>query len=134
MGAPLVKSKKFGLKHPLARARGLGSAHEGLHHWISQRVTAVLLLPLTVWLCWSMVGIAHMDHATFVAWLSQPWNTILMVLTVGTMFYHAVLGNQVVIEDYIHTEGLMIAKMLAMRFVYLIAGIACIYAILKVAL
>ena len=134
MTAPLVKSKKFGLKDPMVRARGLGSAHAGLHHWISQRVTAVLLLPLTLWLCWSMVGIVHMDYTAFTVWLREPWNTILMLLTVATMFYHAVLGNQVVIEDYIHTEAFLIIKMLAMRFVFLIAAIASIYAILKVAL
>jgi succinate dehydrogenase / fumarate reductase membrane anchor subunit len=134
MAAPLVKWKKFGLKDPMVRARGLGSAHEGLHHWTMQRITAILLIPLMLWLCWSIVGLVHADHGQFSTWLARPWNTILMITTVITMFYHATLGNQVVIEDYIHSEAFMLVKLISMRVVMFIACVACIYAILKVAL
>lgn len=134
MAAPLVKWKEFGFKTPMARAKNLGSAHAGAHHWIAQRVTAILLLPLTFWLCWSIVGLVHADHAAFVFWLARPWNAILMIVTVITMFYHAALGCQVVIEDYIHSQAFMIAKLISMRVVLFITCVACIFAILKVAL
>ncbi len=134
MTAPLIKSKQFGLKTPMARAKGLGSAHDGLHHWIMQRVTAVLLLPLVVWLCWSVVTLAHADHAAAFAWLQQPLNAILMIVSVISLFYHAALGSQVVIEDYIHGEAFKIIKLVTMKIVLFATCIACIFAILKVAL
>jgi succinate dehydrogenase / fumarate reductase membrane anchor subunit len=134
MKASLIKWHKGGLKNPLARARNLGSAHEGLHHWMAQRISAVLLLPLIFWLCWSVVGLAHADHATFVAWLAQPCHAILMIVTIVTLFYHAALGCQVVIEDYIHTEWFKIAKLVSMKIVLGVTCVACLYAVLKVAL
>lgn len=134
MKASLIKWHKGGLKNPMARARNLGSAHDGLHHWIAQRISAIALIPLTYWLCWSVVGLVHADHATAVAWLAKPCNTILMIMTVLTMFYHAILGCQVVIEDYLHTEWFKIAKLISMKAVLYTACVASIYAILKVAL
>lgn len=134
MKASLIKWHKGGLKNPMARARNLGSAHEGLHHWIAQRISAIVLIPLTYWLCWSAIGLVHADHAAVAAWLAQPCNTILMIMTVITMFYHAILGCQVVIEDYLHTEWFKIAKLVSMKIVLFTACVACLYAILKVAL
>jgi len=134
MRASLVKWNKGGLKNPMARARGLGSAHEGLHHWIMQRVTAVLALPLLIWLGFSIVSLIDADQAAFAAWLSLPWNAVLMILTVITFFYHAILGCQVVIEDYIHNEGFKLFKMLCMKIVLSTAAVVCIFSILKVAL
>lgn len=134
MVASLIKWSKGGLKNPMARARGLGSAHDGLHHWIMQRVTAVLLLPLTIWLACSIVNLIDADQAAFVAWLALPWNAVLMILSVMTFFYHAMLGCQVIIEDYIHNEAFKIFKLLSMQIVLFAAGLLCIFSILKVAL
>lgn len=134
MKASLIKWHKGGLKNPMARARNLGSAHEGLHHWIMQRITAILLLPLIYWMAWSAIGLAHADYATVVAWLSQPCNTILMILSIVALFYHAALGCQVIIEDYLHTEWFKIAKLVSMKIVLFAGCVACIYAVLKVAL
>lgn len=134
MVASLIKWSKGGLKNPMARARRLGSAHEGLHHWIMQRVTAVLALPLMIWLAWSIIGLIDADYFTFVTWLALPWNAVLMILTVITFFYHAILGCQVVIEDYIHHEGFKIFKLISMKVVLYATAIACIFSILKVAL
>lgn len=134
MGAPLIKWKPYGLKHPLSRAHNLGSAHHGVHHWIAQRLTAVLLIPLQLWLAYAVVHAVHTDYTGFIVWLSQPWNTILMILTVFTMFYHAILGCQVVIEDYIHNEAFKLLKLYGMKIVLITIGLVCVYSILKVAL
>ncbi len=134
MGAPLIKWKAYGLKHPMSRARNLGSAHHGVNHWIAQRLTAVLLIPLQIWLACSIVHLVDADYAGFVAWLSQPWNTVLMILTVFTLFYHAILGCQVVIEDYIHNEAFKLFKLYGMKVVLITVGVVCVYSILKVAL
>lgn len=134
MKASLVKSQSGGLKNPLTRARGLGPAHGGLHHWIAQRVTAVASIPLMVWLAWSIIGLVHADHAVFIAWLAKPINAVLMILCIVTFFYHSILGNQVVIEDYIHNEGFKIIKLVAMKLLLIAAAVASLYAVLKVAL
>ncbi|MCB1538354.1 MAG: succinate dehydrogenase, hydrophobic membrane anchor protein [Rhodospirillales bacterium] len=134
MGAPLIKWKSYGLKNPMARATGLGSAHAGVHHWMALRMTAVALIPLTLWLSWAVVHIARMDYAAFVAWLQTPVNAILMLLTVLVMFMQAALGAQVIIEDYLHNEGLKFVKMAGMKLVLTATCVACLFAILKVAL
>lgn len=134
MGASLIKWNKGGLKTPMARARGLGSAHEGLHHWIMQRVTAVLALPLTLWLCWSVVHLVDADQLAFTTWLALPWNAVLMILTIITFFYHAILGCQVIIEDYIHGEWYRYVKLAATKIILYATGILCIFSVLKVAL
>lgn len=132
--ASLIKWTKGGLKNPMARARGLGVAHGALHHWVMQRMTAVLALPLTVWLCFSMIHLAHADHAAVVAWLSKPCSAIMMILSIITFFYHATLGCQVVIEDYMHNEALKFAKLIALKIVLFGMAVACIFAVLKIAL
>lgn len=132
--ASLIKWHKGGLKNPMARARGLGSAHHGSHHWIIQRVTAIAALPLTFWLCWSVIGLINADHATFIAWLAQPCNAVLMILTVITFVWHAMLGCQVVIEDYLHSEWFKIVKLIAMKVALFALAVACVFAILKIAL
>lgn len=130
----LLKWEKGGLKSPLARARGLGSAKDGVEHWIAQRVTSVANIPLTLWLLFSLFDGVGTDYETFVAWLSLPWNAVLMILLVISSFYHAYLGAQVVIEDYVHNEAFKIIKLLGQKFYFLAAGITCIFCVLKIAL
>jgi len=130
----LIKSHKGGLKVPLTQARGLGAAHQGVHHWIAQRMTAIVSIPLLFWLAWSIIGLVHADHATFVAWLAKPCNAILMILTCVTFIWHAALGCQVVVEDYLHSEWFKIAKLIAMKVVLFVLAVACVFAVLKVAL
>lgn len=103
------------LKHPLARARGLGSAQSGVHHWIAQRATAVLLVVLVPWSAYAvsvLAGAAHADAAAFVA---RPWNATLTILLVLTVLYHTMLGLQVVIEDYVHQRALELTLHFAVR-------------------
>jgi len=122
------------LRTPVARARGLGSAKEGLHHWWVQRVTAVALIPLTIWFVASIVGLVGADHGAVSAWISNPVVAVLMALLVSAVLYHAQLGMQVVYEDYIHTHWLKIAADVGTKLVSVALAATMIFAILKIAL
>lgn len=121
------------LRSPLARVRGLGSAKDGVGHWWAQRVTACALVLLILWFVLSMLTIARADYVVFKAWISTPINTTLMVLTLFTAFYHAMLGLQVVIEDYIHEEANKLVALLAMKFVLIFLGTSAVLAVLRCA-
>jgi succinate dehydrogenase / fumarate reductase membrane anchor subunit len=121
------------LRTPLGRARGLGAAKEGVGHWWVQRVTAVALVPLIFWFVASIIGLIGADHASFVAWIRHPLNTILMVLLVGVGFHHLQLGLQVVIEDYVHNEAARIASIITMKFAAALVALAGIFSVLKIA-
>ncbi len=122
------------LRSPLGRVRGLGSARDGTAHWWAQRVTAVALVPLTVWFVAALAANTGADHAAFAAWMGNPPVAIAMLLLVLAGFHHAQLGLQVVIEDYVHAEWLKIASILAVKFAAVALGIAAAFAILKLAL
>tara|TARA_B100001750_G_C15440143_1_gene563116 strand:- start:434 stop:838 length:405 start_codon:yes stop_codon:yes gene_type:complete len=131
----LLKWEKTGLKTPLARARGLGAAKSGVHHWMMQRMTAISNLVLGLWLLYSLVTNADLQYvAGAESWLANPVNAIGMILFVISSFYHAVLGCQVIIEDYVHNEGFKIFKLVGQRLIFLAMAIACIFSILQVAL
>lgn len=119
-------------RSPLARARGLGSAHEGAHHWWMQRVTALALLPLTLWFMASVVMLAGKPHQAVVDWLNCPISAVLMILFLFAAFYHASLGVQVVIEDYVARKCTRTALILAAKFFCIALGTACIYAVLRI--
>ena len=93
------------LRSPLARAIGLVSAKEGAEHWWAQRVSAVALLPLTLWFVASIIAHTGSDYVTFIAWLRTPLATVLMILLLMALFHHTALGLQVVIEDYVHSRA-----------------------------
>ncbi|MEQ8442483.1 MAG: succinate dehydrogenase, hydrophobic membrane anchor protein [Alphaproteobacteria bacterium] len=121
------------LKSPLGKVRGLGSAKEGTHHWWAQRVTAIALLPLTLWFVFALAGNAGADHAAMTQWLAHPFNAVAMLLLVAATFHHLQLGVQVVIEDYVHDEGKKIAAMLLLKLGTAVLAVASVFAILKVA-
>lgn len=121
------------LRSPMGRARGLGSAKEGTGHWWHQRISAVALLGLTVWFVVSLIVLTGADWATAQDWLSNKVNAGLMLLTILFTFYHLKLGLQVVIEDYVHGEGLKIASILLVSAACLAVGLACALAVLDVA-
>jgi succinate dehydrogenase / fumarate reductase membrane anchor subunit len=97
---------------PLGRARGLGSAKHGVQHWRAQRVSAVALIPLTLWFVYSVVHLTGADQKIVLTWLHKPASAILMSLFIVATFYHLALGVQVVIEDYVHREGVKVTTML----------------------
>ena len=117
----------------LSRVRGLGAAKEGVHHWWMQRVSAIALVPLTLWFAIALVAHSGADYATTRAWLGSPVIFGLMVLLIGATFYHAQLGLQVVIEDYIHREGWKIALILVTKLASLVLALAAIVALLVIA-
>ena len=90
---------------PLARARGLGSAHHGSSHWWRQRITALALLPLGIWFVLSLARLPHTDYLTVRHWFGNPVHTGLTLLFVVAALYHAALGLRVVLEDYVQTHG-----------------------------
>jgi succinate dehydrogenase / fumarate reductase membrane anchor subunit len=118
----------------LGRVRGLGSAKEGVHHWWMQRLTAIALVPLILWFVASLVGLAGAGHTETVEWLGSPLVAIAMILMVVATLYHAALGVQVVIEDYVHHEGLKFFWLIAVKFIFLIFGMAAVFSLLKLAL
>lgn len=103
------------MTNPLARARGHGSARDGVHHWLAQRVSAVLLLFLVGWLLYAAIKLAGADFATVRAFLAQPINAALMILLLLSLLYHAMLGLQVVIEDYVHHPATAITLQFLVR-------------------
>jgi len=122
------------IRTPLARARGLGTAKDGTHHWWLQRVTSVALIPLVLWLVISLLSVARADYQTFRLWLSNPVSAGLMVALLAAMFYHASLGMQVIFEDYVRPEGAKILAVLATQFVLFLLGAISIVAVLKIAM
>jgi succinate dehydrogenase / fumarate reductase membrane anchor subunit len=117
----------------LARAMGLGSAKEGVGHWWSQRVSAVALIPLTLWFVASIIAHTGSEYATFIAWLRTPLASILMILLLIAIFYHTALGLQVVIEDYVHSRA-KFAALVAVRLVCFALAAAGIITTLRIAL
>jgi succinate dehydrogenase / fumarate reductase membrane anchor subunit len=105
------------LRSPLGRARGLGAAKEGLHHWWLQRLTSLALIPLTVWFAATIVGLAGSGYEAFVAWLSDPCTTAVMVGFLAVTFHHAQSGMQVVIEDYVSSHSWRLASIILVKFV-----------------
>lgn len=119
---------------PLARVRGLGSAKSGTQHWWLQRLTAVALVPLSLWFVAALVTIASADHATAVAWLGSPVTAVLASAFIVALFYHAQLGVQVVVEDYVHAEWLKITGIVLTKLVSLLLAGASLFAVLHIAL
>ena len=119
---------------PLARARGLGAAHGGLGHWKAQRLTAISNAVLVLWFVFSAMALAGAGYAEVRAWMASPLAATLMILLIISVFYHAPLGLQVIIEDYVHHPGIRIAAVVLVRLVVAGLAVACIVAILMVAL
>jgi succinate dehydrogenase / fumarate reductase membrane anchor subunit len=130
MSAPLQGKS---LRSPLGRARGLGSAKEGTAHWWAQRVTAVALVPLTLWFVVNLIALAGAPRIDVLAWLASPVVAVLMLLLVAAVFRHAQLGLQVVIEDYVHAEGVKVAALMFVNGASLLLGALAAFSILKLA-
>lgn len=127
-----MTDKHATIKSPLARARGLGSAKDGTHHWIMQRISAVALIPLCLFLLWNLKSVTTSDHAEFAAWLGRPANAVAMLLFVVASFYHAAVGVQVILEDYVHHELLKTLQIWLMKILFFFAGAAASYAIIAI--
>lgn len=122
------------LRNPLKVARGLGSAKDGTHHFVVQRVTAIALIVLTVYVLGLIVSWIGGDYASVRASVANPCNAVLLSAFVIAMFWHAKLGIQVIIEDYVHTAGLAVASQILVVFVCALAAMASVLAIIRIAL
>ncbi len=120
------------MRSPLGRVRGLGSAKEGVGHWWAQRLTSLALVPLSVWFVASVVALTGADYASVRDWIGSPPVAGLLVLLIVTIFYHAALGLQVVIEDYVHHEGAKLAALLAVNGLAILLALAGVLAVLAV--
>jgi succinate dehydrogenase / fumarate reductase membrane anchor subunit len=121
------------LRSPLGRARGLGSAKSGTQHWWAQRLTAIALVPLTIWFVIAMVAATGSDHAGAREFIGNPVTAVLLILLIGATFHHAQLGLQVVIEDYVHTKPIEIALLLAVKGAAIVLALIAIFAVLSIA-
>jgi succinate dehydrogenase membrane anchor subunit len=121
------------MRSPLGRARGLGSAREGVEHWWMQRVTAAALIPLTLWFVVSLIALTGSDYNAFIAWLEAPFVAILMVLVLVALFHHMALGLQVVVEDYVHSDRAKIPTVVAIRLACFALTVAGVFATVRVA-
>jgi succinate dehydrogenase / fumarate reductase, membrane anchor subunit len=121
------------LRSPIGRVLGLGAAKEGVSHWWSQRVTAVALVMLTLWFVSALIRLPDFSHATVVAWIAVPLNSVLLMLLTGTLVYHSQLGVQVVVEDYVNHHGLKIVTMLLINFIHVALAALGIFAVLRIA-
>lgn len=122
------------IRSPLGRARGMGSAHEGSHHWWVQRMTALALIPLLTWLVVSIALLAGQPYDFVRNWMSSPLAAVLLMLAVFNMFYHGWLGLQVVIEDYIAKKSSRVAILVCIQGAVIFCGALSMFAILKIAL
>jgi succinate dehydrogenase / fumarate reductase membrane anchor subunit len=123
---------QMSLRSPLGQVLGLGSARAGSQHWWSQRVSAVALLPLTVWFLVSMLTLGSAEYAPVLAFLAKPFNGFLCILLVAALAYHSYLGCNVIVEDYVRTPARKIAGLLALKFAHVLAGGAAVFAVLRI--
>ena len=121
------------LRSPLGRVLGAGAAHDGVRHWWLQRLTSIALVPLTVWFVVSLLALPSLGYGTLVAWMSQSWTALLLILLVLTAAWHSQLGVRVVVEDYVHGTGARTLTLVVLGFAHVLLAAAGVFAVLKVA-
>jgi len=122
------------VRTPLGRVEGLGAAHRGTEHFISQRVTAVALAPLSIWFVVSALSLIGAERGEAIAFLAEPVNAVLMALFIVAGMMHMALGLQMVIEDYVENEAGKVTLLILNKFAAWVVGAAAIFALLKIAL
>lgn len=126
-----MSNAKANMRTPLKKVRHLGAAKEGVQHWWIQRVTAIAMIPLLLIMVVSVLKLAGGDHAAVVAAFKNPLFAVIALLSILAVFWHMKLGLQVVIEDYVHHEGLKIGSLLVITFAVFIVGGAAALSVLK---
>jgi succinate dehydrogenase / fumarate reductase membrane anchor subunit len=122
------------LRSPLGRVRGMGSAKGGTRHWWMQRVTSIALLPLSIWLIFSLAGLAGAEYAVVLEWIGNTFNAVLLLAFLTAAFHHAAAGLQVVIEDYVRGELQRFAAICGVNGLAILLWLAASLSILRIAL
>ena len=122
------------LRSPLGRVRGLGTAKEGVSHWWAQRLTALALVPLTIWFVVSIAALTGADYAMVREWVGSPLVASLLILLIVAVFYHSYLGLQVVMEDYVHHEGIKIGGLIVIQGLSILLAVIGIVSVLRLLL
>ena len=117
----------------ISRVRGLGSARSGAHHWWLERLTSVSTLLLFIWLLVALVRLPRLDYDMVTQWLSSPLAAVPMLLLIVSTFWHSKLGLQVLIEDYVHEEGLKLFSITLLNFFIIALGALAFFSVLKIA-
>jgi succinate dehydrogenase / fumarate reductase membrane anchor subunit len=120
------------LRSPLGRVLGLGAAKDGVGHWWAQRLTAVALVPLTLWFFGSLLSLGSLDYAVVRHWLAVSAHALGVLLLLITLVYHSRLGLQVVVEDYVHTQGVKLVTLVAIDFLHILIAGSGVFAVLEV--
>ncbi|WP_102945744.1 MULTISPECIES: succinate dehydrogenase, hydrophobic membrane anchor protein [unclassified Stenotrophomonas] len=119
---------------PLKNVRGLGAAKTGTEHFVLQRLTATALVPLTIWFLVFVLSLLNADYVTAADAVAKPWNAILLVGFLVAMFWHAQIGLQVILEDYIHNSLLALALQTTVKFIAVLGAIVSVFAVARIAL
>jgi succinate dehydrogenase / fumarate reductase membrane anchor subunit len=122
------------MRSPLGRARGLGAAHHGAAHWLTERVLSLALVPLTLWFVVSVIGLAGAPYAEALLWFHRPLTTVLLLCLIVATFKHMDMGLRVVIDDYVHGEPARLITVLAVRGLVYLLGLAAVVSVLKLGL
>ncbi len=122
------------LRTPLSKAKGLGSAKTGTDHFIVQRITALALMPLVVWLCMSLAFLPDANYISVHLWLNSPFNAVLMIVTLIAGFYHGALGMQVIFEDYISSHSARIIAIIITNLLLFFFAVLGVFSVLKIAI
>ena len=118
---------------PLAKVRGLGSAHHGGHHWLEERFTSIGLVFLSTWLLFSLVMLPALDRGTVGEWLGSAWGAVPMALFIITAFKHGLDGLKVVVDDYVHEDGTRIGIHFALTMAAIAGASISLFALAKIA-
>jgi succinate dehydrogenase / fumarate reductase membrane anchor subunit len=121
------------LRSPLGIVSGLGSAKGGAHHWWTQRLTSIALVPLSIWFVISLLSLPAFDRVTVISWMAQSWTALLLILFVLVGTWHSHLGAQVVIEDYFPGYGAKTLSLVLSTFAHALIAVVGVFAVLKVA-
>ena len=121
------------MQTPLHKVQGLGASHTGTSHFWYERVTALALVPLSLWFFYAALGLAGVSEASAIGFFSHPLNAILMTAFVGVSLYHMYLGLQVIIDDYVHSAGGKILLLLLVRFCVIATGAFALFALIRIA-
>tara|TARA_B100001564_G_C20631285_1_gene667310 strand:+ start:73 stop:459 length:387 start_codon:yes stop_codon:yes gene_type:complete len=122
----------MGLRSPLSRAKGMGPAKSGVHHWWLQRVTAIALVPLVIWFSYGVIKAASAkSYVAFVHLMESPFQALAMTLFVTIGLYHGALGMREVIVDYVHNAAVRLFLLITIQFASAVTGILFVLAILK---